>query len=107
MSDSLNDLLEHIRSVPIEEYQKCRQRLAESEAPRRFIAQFHREPKKTITRLLDRYVEHQRELAITFPMADSPLSVCNIKTLRALATLPAGFQPEFRLLKNRFLQKSH
>jgi len=78
MSDSLNDLLEHIRCVPIEEYKKCRQRLAESESPRRFIAQFHRQPEKTISRLLDRYLEHQRELAITFPMANSPPPVCNI-----------------------------
>ena len=62
MSDSLNDLLQLIRSVPLQEYMKCRQRLMESEAPRHFINQFHREPRKTITRLLNRYIEHQHEL---------------------------------------------
>lgn len=72
MSDSQNDLLQLIRGVPLEEYMQCRQRLIESEAPRHFINQFHREPRKTITRLLNRYIEHQHELI-------TPLSyVCNI-----------------------------
>ena len=62
MADSQTDLLEQIRRVPMDEYKKCRQRLEDSESPRRFINQFHRDPKKTISRLLDRYVEHQHEL---------------------------------------------
>ncbi len=65
MSDSQNDLLQLIRAVPFEEYLKSRQRLIESEAPRHFIHQFHREPRKTITRLLNRYIEHQHELTTT------------------------------------------
>ena len=72
MSDSQNDLLQLIRTVPLEEYTKSRQRLIESEAPRHFIHQFHREPRKTITRLLNRYIEPQHELI-------TPLSpVCNV-----------------------------
>lgn len=62
MADSQSELLEQIRCVPLEEYKKCRQRLIDNETPRRFINQFHRDPKKTICRLLDRYVQHQREL---------------------------------------------
>lgn len=62
MADSQTDLLEQIRCVPIEDYKKCRQRLADSESPRHFINQFHRNPKKAISRLIDRYVEHQSEL---------------------------------------------
>ena len=65
MSDSQNDLLQLIRTVPLEEYMKCRQRLTESEAPRHFIHQLHREPSKTITRLFNRYIEHQHELTST------------------------------------------
>lgn len=76
MSDSQNDLLQLIRAVPFEEYLKSRQRLIESEAPRHFIHQFHREPRKTITRLLNRYVEHQHEL--TSQMAASLSSVGNV-----------------------------
>jgi len=74
MSDSQTDLLEQIRCVPIEEYKKCRQRLADSESPRHFINQFHRDPKKTISRLLDRYVEHQRELELS-GCGDAPSSL--------------------------------
>jgi hypothetical protein len=76
MVDSQADLLEQIRSVPIEEYKKCRQRLDDSESPRRFINQFHRNPRKTIKRLLDRYVEHQREL--TSQLANPPTPVCSV-----------------------------
>ena len=78
MADSQTDLLEQIRCVPMEEYKKCRQRLIDSESPRRFINQFHRDPKKTINRLLDRYVEHQRELELISQLANPPLSVCNV-----------------------------
>ena len=74
ISDSPNDLLEQIRCVPLEEYKKCRQRLAESEAPRRFINQLHRQPSMTIHRLLIRYVQHQRELT---PIVSPTSSACN------------------------------
>lgn len=76
MVDSQADLLEQIRSAPIEEYKKCRQRLDDCESPRRSIHQFHRNPKKTIKRLLDRYVEHQRELILL--LANPPTPACNI-----------------------------
>jgi hypothetical protein len=76
LSDSQNDLLQLIRAVPFEEYLKSRKRLIESEAPRHFIHQFHREPRKTIMRLLSRYTEHQREL--TTQMVTPLSSVCNI-----------------------------
>ncbi len=76
MADSQTDLLKLIRAVPIEEYKICRQRLADSEAPRRFIHQFHRDPRKTICRLLDRYVEHQCEL--NSQVAVSSPSLCTV-----------------------------
>ena len=79
MVDSQDNLLEQIRCVPIEEYKKCRQRLEDSESPRRFIHQLHREPKKTISRLLGRYVERQRELeSISQPTNPPPLPVYNV-----------------------------
>ena len=76
MVDSQADLLEQIRNVPIEEYKKYRQRLDDSEAPRRSINQFHRNPKKTIKRLLDRYVDHQRELISQ--LNNPPTPACNV-----------------------------
>jgi hypothetical protein len=78
MANSQTDLLEQIRSIPVEEYKKCRQRLIDSESPRRFINQFHRDPKKTIYRLLDRYVEHQRELELSSQLPNPPPSICNV-----------------------------
>jgi len=78
MSDSQNDLLQLIRAVPLEEYLKSRQRLIESEAPRHFIHQFHREPGKTISRLLNRYIDHQRELNPAPQLITPSSSVCNV-----------------------------
>lgn len=76
MVDSQSDLLERIRSVPIEEYKNCRLRLDDSETPRRSINQFHRNPKKTIKRLLDRYLDHQRELISQ--LTNPPTSACTV-----------------------------
>ncbi len=76
MVDGQADLLEQIRTVPIEEYKKCRQRLDDSESPRRSINQFHRNPQRTIKRLLDRYVEHQRELISQ--LAHPPPFICSV-----------------------------
>jgi hypothetical protein len=78
LADSQEDLLDQIRRVPMEKYQECRQRLIDSEAPRRFIHQLHRNPKKTIQSLLDRYVERQNELE-RIPPIPSPLpSQCSV-----------------------------
>jgi len=77
LTDSQTDLLEQIRRVPIEKYQECRQRLIDSEAPRRFIHQLHRDPKKTIHCLLDRYREHQHELELIPQLASFQLPLCN------------------------------
>jgi hypothetical protein len=77
MAESQTDLLEQIRRVPMERYQECRQRLIVSESPRRFIHQFHRDPKKTIHCLLDRYVERQSELELIPQLANLPSSICN------------------------------
>ena len=77
MADSQTDLLEQIRHVPMEKYQESRQRLIDSESSRRFIHQFHRDPKKTIHCLLDRYVERQRKLELIPQLANPPSSICN------------------------------
>ena len=77
LADSQTDLLEQIRRVPVKKYQECRQRLINSEAPRRFIHQLHRDPKKTIQHLLDRYVEHQRELELIPQLVTHSPSLCN------------------------------
>jgi hypothetical protein len=77
LADSQTHLLEQIRRVPLEKYHECRQRLIDSESPRRFIHQLHRDPKKTIHRLLDRYIEHQYELDLSSQLANSLPSVCN------------------------------
>jgi hypothetical protein len=78
LADSQTDLLEQIRRVPMDKYQECRQRLINSESPRRFLHQLHRDPRKTIHHLLDRYVEHQHELEFIVPVANPLPSLCNI-----------------------------
>jgi hypothetical protein len=51
--------------------------LIDSESPRRFIHQLHRDPKKTIHCLLGRYVERQSELERIPQLANLPPSICN------------------------------
>jgi len=62
-ADSQDALLEQLRRVPITEYRKHRQRLAQAEAPRQFFHRLHRDPGATIQKLLDRYTQHHNELA--------------------------------------------
>jgi hypothetical protein len=62
MAESQADLLEQIRRIPITDYHKHRQRLAQAEAPRQFFHRLHRDPTATIQKLLDRYSQRQFEL---------------------------------------------
>jgi len=62
MAESENALLEQLRRVPIAEYHKHRQRLAQAEAPRQFFHRLHRDPGGTIQNLVDRYSQRQVEL---------------------------------------------
>jgi hypothetical protein len=64
LTKSYPDLLHQLQQVPLPLYQKYRQRLANSEAPRRFLHHLHRDPGKTIHCLLDRYAQRQLELAL-------------------------------------------
>jgi hypothetical protein len=64
MADSREALLEQIRRVPITEYHKHRQRLAQAEAPRQFFHRLHRDPATTIQKLLERYSQRQYELTV-------------------------------------------
>ena len=64
LANTYPQLLHQLQQVPLPLYQKYRQRLANSEAPRRFLHQFHRHPAKTIHSLLDRFAQRQLELAL-------------------------------------------
>jgi hypothetical protein len=62
MAESEDALLEQLRRVPISEYRIHRQRLAQAEAPRRFLHCLHHDPEGTIQKLMDRYAQRQSEL---------------------------------------------
>lgn len=62
MAKSEAALLVQLRRVPILEYRKHRQRLAQAEAPRQFFHRLHRNPTATIQKLVDRYAQRQAEL---------------------------------------------
>ena len=62
-AESEDALLEQLRRVPITEYHKYRQRLAQAEAPRRFFHRLHRDPGGTIQKLIDRYSQRHGELS--------------------------------------------
>jgi hypothetical protein len=63
-AESQAALLDQLRRVPITEYRKHRQRLAQAEAPRQFFHRLHRAPVATMQKLIDRYSQRQNELPI-------------------------------------------
>lgn len=58
LAESEEHLLEQLRRVSVEEYQKQRKHQAQAEAPRQFLARLHRDPLKTMRALADKYNAH-------------------------------------------------
>lgn len=56
-AENQSELLQHLRTVPWEEYRKQRQQLERAETTRRFIACLHRDAKKTLQRFVQTFVE--------------------------------------------------
>ena len=54
-ADSQADLLHHLRTVPLHEYRKHRQRLESAETTRRFMHCLHRDAQVTLQRLVNSY----------------------------------------------------
>jgi hypothetical protein len=71
IAESEEALLEQLRRVPIAEYHKHRQRLAQAESPRQFFHRLHYNPAATIQKLVDRYSQRCFELA-SLPSSDTP-----------------------------------
>lgn len=63
LADSEDELLERIRQVPLEEYEKSRRRLAEAENPRRFLHRLHRDSLGAMRQLLDQHAARRAELS--------------------------------------------
>lgn len=61
-ADSEETLLDQLRRVPITDYHKHRQRLAQAEIPRQFSHHLHRDPAATIQKLIDRYSQRKSDL---------------------------------------------
>lgn len=60
-SENPDDLLNHLRTVPLEEYHKHRHQLETAETTRRFIACLHRDAEKTLQRFVQTYVERTNQ----------------------------------------------
>jgi hypothetical protein len=58
LAESEDQLLEQLRGVPVEDYQKQRKHQAQAEAPRQFLARLHRDPAKTMQALAEKYIAH-------------------------------------------------
>lgn len=54
-ADSQADLLNHLRTVPLDEYRKHRQQLDSAETTRRFMCCLHRDAEATLQRLVKSY----------------------------------------------------
>lgn len=58
LAESENQLLEQLRGVPVEDYQKQRKLQTQAEAPRQFLARLHRDPAKTMQNLVNKYIAY-------------------------------------------------
>jgi len=58
LAESEEQLLDQLRGVPVEDYQKQRKYQARAEAPRKFLARLHRDPTKTMQGLAEKYMAH-------------------------------------------------
>ena len=58
LAESEDQLLEQLRDVKIDDYQKQRKHQAKAEAPRKFLARLHRDPARTMQTLADKYIAH-------------------------------------------------
>jgi hypothetical protein len=63
LADSQEDLLHQLRQVPLADYQACRRRLAEAEAPRQLLRRLHRDPLRTMRALVDQHAARRAALA--------------------------------------------
>ncbi len=63
LAESEEELLEHIRQVPLEEYRENRRRLEEAEAPRRLLHRLHRDPLSTMRNLVKQHAARRAALA--------------------------------------------
>ena len=71
-ADSEEHLLEQLRGVSIQDYQKHRKLQAQAEDPRKFLARLHRNPGKTMRVLAEQYAAHLPSPLAPFPQANSP-----------------------------------
>jgi hypothetical protein len=55
LAESEEQLLDQLRTVPVEAYRVQRKHQAQAEAPRKFIARLHRNPAKTMQNLAEKY----------------------------------------------------
>jgi hypothetical protein len=58
LAESEDQLLEQLRGVPVEDYQKQRKLQTQAEAPRQFLARLHRDPAKTMQNLAEKYIAY-------------------------------------------------
>jgi hypothetical protein len=63
LAESEEDLLQQLRQVPLAEYQACRRRLAQAEAPRQLLRRLHRDPLRTMRDLVDQHAARRAALA--------------------------------------------
>ena len=63
LAESEHALLQQLRQVPLADYQACRRRLAQAEAPRQLLRRLHRDPLRTMCDLVDQHAARRAALA--------------------------------------------
>jgi hypothetical protein len=73
IADSEQDLLDHLRRVPLADYQAHRQHVARCEASRQQRTRFHHDPAKAIAALLDQHATRRTALTTRQSPGDPPM----------------------------------
>ena len=76
--ESEAELLEHLRKVPLEDYQAQRRKIMTAELSSQFLHRLHHDPESTMKRLADQYVSSNSKVGQVSLPTDTPGVVCII-----------------------------
>jgi hypothetical protein len=77
-AESETELLEHLRKVPLEDYQAQRRKIMTAELSSQFLHRLHHDPESTMKRLADQYVSSNSEDGQDNQPTSIPGSICSI-----------------------------
>ena len=77
-AESETELLEHLRKVPLEDYQAQRRKIITAELSSQFLHRLHHDPESTMKRLADQYVSSNSKVGQDSLPTPKPGVICII-----------------------------